>query len=44
LRSSDDFPESDDLEAHREADRRDWQDFWDSPTLESWRRGGNPWS
>ena len=35
-------PDEQDLDVawHREADRYDWDDFWDSPTFEKWRKGG----
>jgi hypothetical protein len=25
---------------HREHDRHYWEEFWDSPTFEKWRKGG----
>ncbi len=31
---------TDKFELHRESDRHDWDDFWDSPTFEKWRKGG----
>jgi hypothetical protein len=42
---------SDELEPHREGDRaldvtdepEQWAEFWDAPTFEKWRRGGDPW-
>ena len=29
-----------DLAWHREQDRRVWDEFWESPTFEKWRKGG----
>ena len=25
---------------HREMDRKEFEEFWDSPTFEKWRKGG----
>jgi hypothetical protein len=33
-------PEDEELLWHRTLDRHDWEDFWDSPTFEKWRKGG----
>jgi len=29
-----------DLAWHRELDRHQWEQFWESPTFEKWRKGG----
>jgi hypothetical protein len=29
-----------DLKWHREQDRHVWDEFWESPTFEKWRKGG----
>ena len=33
-------PVEDDMAWHREQDRHAWDEFWDSPTFEKWRKGG----
>jgi hypothetical protein len=36
------FDEQDETEAawHRRMDRKEFEEFWDSPTFEKWRKGG----
>ena len=33
-------PDEQDVLWHRELDRHQWDEFWDSPTFEKWRKGG----
>jgi hypothetical protein len=33
-------PDEQEENLHREADRNDWEEFWESPTFEKWRKGG----
>jgi hypothetical protein len=33
-------PDDDELAWHVEMDRRQFEEFWESPTFEKWRKGG----
>jgi hypothetical protein len=38
--SKPDETDEEELGWHRQMDRHAWDEFWDSPTFEKWRKGG----
>jgi hypothetical protein len=38
--SSEPDEQDEDFVWHRTLDRHDWDDFWDGPSFEKWRKGG----